>query len=64
LILLDEPTAHLDEESAQLAHQMIRRLAVLRTVVAVTHRPELLTLAHKHVQLAAPPISNRAVVHA
>ena len=64
LILLDEPTAHLDEESAELAHQMIRRLAVLRTVVAVTHRPELLTLAHKHVQLAAPPISNRAVVHA
>ena len=64
LILLDEPTAHLDEESAELAHQMIRRLAVLRTVVAVTHRPELLTLAHRHVQLAAPPISNRAVVHA
>jgi len=53
LVLLDEPTAHLDQESAALAHHMIQRLAVARRVVAVTHRPELLTVADQHIQLAA-----------
>lgn len=52
LILLDEPTAHLDEQSAALAHHVIQQLAELRTVVAVTHRPELLTLADRHIHLA------------
>jgi ABC-type transport system involved in cytochrome bd biosynthesis fused ATPase/permease subunit len=51
LVLLDEPTAHLDTESAGLAHQLIQRLAELRTVVAVTHRPELLALADQHIHL-------------
>ena len=55
LVLLDEPTAHLDRESAALAHHMIQRLAALRMVVAVTHRPELLTVADQHVQLALRP---------
>ena len=27
LVLLDEPTAHLDEDSAALAHRLIQRLA-------------------------------------
>jgi ATP-binding cassette subfamily C protein CydD/ATP-binding cassette subfamily C protein CydCD len=52
LVLLDEPTAHLDEESAALAHQLIQKLAEQRIVVAVTHRPELLTLADEHIHLA------------
>jgi ABC-type transport system involved in cytochrome bd biosynthesis fused ATPase/permease subunit len=52
LVLLDEPTAHLDEESAALAHKLIQQLAELRTVVAVTHRPELLALADEHIHLA------------
>jgi len=55
LVLLDEPTAHLDRESAALAHHMIQRLGALRTVVAVTHRPELLTVADQHVRLALRP---------
>lgn len=58
LVLLDEPTAHLDQESAALAHHMIQRLAVARRVVAVTHRPELLTVADQHIQLAARQTSN------
>jgi len=58
LVLLDEPTAHLDQESAALAHHMIQRLAVARRVVAVTHRPELLTLADQHIQLVPRPTSN------
>ena len=51
LVLLDEPTAHLDDASAALAHQLIQKLAELRTVVAVTHRPELLELADDHIHL-------------
>ena len=52
LVLLDEPTAHLDDESAALTHQLIQKLAELRTVVAVTHRPELLSLADEHIHLS------------
>jgi ATP-binding cassette subfamily C protein CydD len=63
LVLLDEPTAHLDEESAALAHDLIQKLAELRTVVAVTHRPELLTLAEKHIHLVMRPAPNLAVAH-
>jgi DNA repair ATPase RecN len=37
---------------------MIQRLAVARTVVAVTHRPELLTVAEQHIELAPRPTSN------
>ena len=62
LILLDEPTAHLDDESAALAHQLIQKLAELRTVVAVTHRPELLTLADEHIHLAPHPAPHLAAV--
>ncbi|MEI2731964.1 MAG: thiol reductant ABC exporter subunit CydD [Dermatophilaceae bacterium] len=42
LVLLDEPAAHLDPMSADLVHAEIRRLARRRSVVVVTHRPELL----------------------
>jgi ABC-type transport system involved in cytochrome bd biosynthesis fused ATPase/permease subunit len=62
LVLLDEPTAHLDDESAVLAHQLIQTLAELRTVVVVTHRPELLTLAGEHIHLVPRPTHNYAVV--
>jgi ABC-type transport system involved in cytochrome bd biosynthesis fused ATPase/permease subunit len=62
LLLLDEPTAHLDDQSVALAHQLIQRLAELRTVVVVSHRPEMLTLADRHVHLALRPASNLAKV--
>ncbi len=62
LVLLDEPTAHLDDESADLAHQLIQKLAELRTVVAVTHRPELLSLADEHLHLTLRPAGKLAGV--
>jgi thiol reductant ABC exporter CydD subunit len=62
LLLLDEPTAHLDAESAELTHRLIKKLAELRTVVAVTHRPELLSLADEHIHLTLRPATNLAVV--
>jgi ATP-binding cassette, subfamily C, bacterial CydD len=51
VLLLDEPTAHLDAESSATIHEVIARLATRRTVVAVTHRPELLALADRHLHL-------------
>lgn len=62
VVLLDEPTAHLDPESAATIHEVVRRLAADRVVVAVTHRPELVALADQHVRLgggraAAPDLA-------
>jgi len=51
VVLLDEPTAHLDPESAEVAHEAIRTLASRRCVVAVSHRPELVAAADVHVHL-------------
>jgi ATP-binding cassette, subfamily C, bacterial CydD len=39
LVLLDEPTAHLDEESARLVEEGIGVLSAGRTTILVTHRP-------------------------
>jgi ATP-binding cassette, subfamily C, bacterial CydD len=51
VLLLDEPTAHLDAASADLVHEVVAGLAERRTVVVVTHRPELVTMADQHVEL-------------
>jgi ATP-binding cassette subfamily C protein CydD len=52
VLLVDEPTAHLDAAAAPLVHELLVELAERRTVVAVTHRPELVELAERHVALA------------
>jgi ABC-type transport system involved in cytochrome bd biosynthesis fused ATPase/permease subunit len=39
LVLLDEPTAHLDAESASLVSEGIRDLCTGRTTILVTHAP-------------------------
>jgi ABC-type transport system involved in cytochrome bd biosynthesis fused ATPase/permease subunit len=62
LVLLDEPTAHLDDESARLTHELIQKLAQLRTVVAITHRAELLALADEHIHLVPRPAAHLDVV--
>lgn len=51
LVLLDEPTAHLDDRSAGLAHKAIRQMARTRLVVVVTHRPELVELADAEIRM-------------
>ena len=51
VLLLDEPTAHLDAGAASLVHGLLARLGERRTVVVVTHRPELVALAEHHVAL-------------
>ncbi|EWT02125.1 ABC transporter [Intrasporangium oryzae NRRL B-24470] len=51
VLLLDEPTAHLDDESAHRLGELIAELAERRVVIAVTHRPELLEHADHHLVL-------------
>lgn len=53
LVLLDEPTAHLDADSEATIAAAVRRLAAGRTVVAVAHRPALLADADRVVVLGA-----------
>ena len=53
-VLLDEPTAHLDEETEQVVAETLVRLAVDRAVVVVAHRPSLVALADHVVALPAP----------
>ena len=51
LVLLDEPTAHLDPVSEAAVAAAVRRLARDRTVIAVAHRPALLADADRVVRL-------------
>ena len=51
VLLVDEPTAHLDPASAELVHDVLVGLAERRTVIVVTHRPELVARADRHVEL-------------
>lgn len=55
LLLLDEPTAHLDPEVAEAVNALIAHLAEQRIVLAVTHRPELVALADEHLHLLPLP---------
>jgi ATP-binding cassette, subfamily C, bacterial CydD len=50
LILLDEPTAHLDADARQSITAVLRGLAGMRTLVVASHDPAVLAMAdHVHV---------------
>ena len=51
VVLLDEPTANLDADAAAPVMAAIRRLAAGRTVLMAAHRPELIALAGRVVDL-------------
>ncbi len=51
VVLLDEPTAHLDAQASSTVHEVIARLAERHTVLVVTHRPELVERADQHIHL-------------
>lgn len=55
LLLLDEPTANLDGETERGVLEAIRRLAEGRTALVVAHRPALLELADRVVELGGAP---------
>jgi thiol reductant ABC exporter CydD subunit len=52
LVILDEPTADLDPESAELVADAVGRLGEGRTVLVIAHRPELVARADRVVTLA------------
>jgi thiol reductant ABC exporter CydD subunit len=51
LVVLDEPTADLDAESAELVARAIERLRPGRTILLIAHRPELASSADRVVVL-------------
>ena len=57
LLLLDEPTANLDGETESEVLAALRRLVAGRTVLLVAHRPALLTLADRVLELGAVPVA-------
>jgi thiol reductant ABC exporter CydD subunit len=56
LLLLDEPTAHLDGRTEDQLIESVRRLARGRTVLLVAHRPALLALADRVVSLSTSSV--------
>jgi ABC-type transport system involved in cytochrome bd biosynthesis fused ATPase/permease subunit len=52
VLLLDEPTAHVDAAGAESLADVVAELAERRVVVAVTHRDELVRRADHHVVLS------------
>jgi thiol reductant ABC exporter CydD subunit len=57
LLLLDEPTANLDGATEQAVLAALARLVRGRTVVLVAHRPALVELADRVVQLDRLPVA-------
>lgn len=53
VLLLDEPTAALDGETEAAIVDAVRRLSAGRTVLLVVHRPALLAVADRVVEMAA-----------
>lgn len=51
VLLLDEPTAHLDAAATRLVDDLVVELAATRCVIAVTHRPGLLERADRSLEL-------------
>jgi ATP-binding cassette subfamily C protein CydCD len=54
LLLLDEPTAHLDDEARALVATVLAGLRGTVTIVLVTHDPVLAALADRTVDLPSP----------
>jgi ATP-binding cassette subfamily C protein CydD len=51
LVLLDEPTARLDSRTEDAVLSATRRLLPGRTAVLVAHRPAMLSLADRVIEL-------------
>ncbi|BCY07842.1 hypothetical protein L3i22_029300 [Actinoplanes sp. L3-i22] len=56
IVLLDEPTANLDAATAAGVMTSIRELARGRTVLIAAHRPELISLADRVVEVGRVPV--------
>ena len=61
LVILDEPTANLDHESADVVGEAIERLRGGRTILLIVHRPELADKADRVVRLESGRVLEPAV---
>ena len=59
-VLLDEPTAHLDDLTEQIIADTIVDLGRTGAVVVVAHRPRLISLADHEIALPAPAAARAA----
>lgn len=57
IVLLDEPTAHLDPDAEAAVHAWLERLAADRIVVAVSHRRGLIARADAHLRIEPRPFA-------
>ena len=64
LLVLDEPTAHLDAATAADVDRAIARLAAGRTTLLVVHRPELAALADRVVRVAGGTLAEQHAAEA
>lgn len=60
LVILDEPTAHLDAESERAVSAAVARLIESRTALLIAHRPELARRADRVVELRGGRTVERA----
>ena len=60
VLLLDEPTAHLDADAVEAIHRAVTEIATQRVVIAVTHQADFAAAADQLVQLQpdGPDTSN------
>jgi ABC-type multidrug transport system fused ATPase/permease subunit len=58
LLILDEPTAHLDEGSQDQVISALEGLARGRTVLLIAHRPQLVRAAHVVVRMEAGKVTS------
>jgi thiol reductant ABC exporter CydD subunit len=61
LLILDEPTADLDPESAELVADAVERIGAGRTVLLLVHRPELAARADRVLRLERDRIREQPV---
>jgi ABC-type multidrug transport system fused ATPase/permease subunit len=62
LVILDEPTAHLDPDSAAAVESAVARLADGRTVLLITHRRELARRCDRVLELRDGAVAERRAV--
>ncbi|MFC4783419.1 thiol reductant ABC exporter subunit CydD [Nocardioides sp. MAHUQ-72] len=60
-VLLDEPTAHLDELTEQVIVDTVAELGRTSSVVVVSHRPAMAEVADRVLVLTPPPVPDRPV---
>jgi len=60
LLLVDEPTAHLDTDTAERVADALIELARGKTLIAATHDPVLAARMHRVIRLDAMPAKEAA----